>query len=73
MLKKVYIRDGNKRVIGSVTTGFSGSFDSLVRDEHERVLGWSSEKFGTTRDSHGALISTNNADPGLLIRRTTER
>jgi hypothetical protein len=69
MLKKSYVRDGKNRLIGSVTTGFEGSFDTLVRDEHENVIGRTSERFGTTRDAHGNLISVNTADPGLLFNR----
>jgi len=69
MLEKKYIRDGNNRLIGSVTTGFEGSFKTLVRDEHENVVGRTSEQFGTTRDGHGNLISVDTADPGLLIDR----
>lgn len=68
-LKKEFIRDGKRRVIGSVTSGFVGSFDKLVRDEHEHIAGWSSKRFATTRDEHGRLVSINDADPGLLIRR----
>jgi len=66
-LEKEYIRDGNRRIIGSVTTGFTGAFDTLVRDEHNYILGRTSEHFGTTRDEHGKLVSINTADPGLLI------
>ena len=69
MLKKTYVRDGENRVIGSVTTGFEGSFEALVRDEHDNILGRTSERFGTTRDGHGNLISINTADPGLLLNR----
>jgi hypothetical protein len=69
MLKKTYVRDGKNRIIGSVTTGFEGSFEALVRDEHENVIGRTSERFATTRDTHGNLVSLNTADPGLLINR----
>lgn len=68
-LHKKFIRDGQRRIIGSVTTGFVGSFDTLVRDEHEHTVGWSSARFNTTRDEHGKLASINHADPGLLIGR----
>jgi hypothetical protein len=68
MLKKEYIRDGKNRVIGSVTTGYEGAFDSIVRDEHEQIVGRSSERFHTTRDGHDGLVSINSADPGLLIK-----
>jgi hypothetical protein len=66
--KKRYIRDEEHRIIGSVTTGLVGSYDTIVKDEHERIVGRTSEKFGTTRDENGGLVSTNTADPGLLIR-----
>jgi len=66
-LEKRYIRDGKNRVIGSVTTGYTGGFDTIVKDEHEQVLGRTSEKFNTTRDGNGGLVSINSADPGLLI------
>jgi len=69
MLKKTYVRDGKNRVIGSVTTGFEGSFEALARDEHDHVLGTTSERFGTTRDAHGNLVSINTADAGLLLNR----
>ena len=69
MLKKSYVRDGKNRLIGSVTTGFEGSFETLVRDEHGDIIGRTSERFGTTRDAHGNLISINTADPGLLFNR----
>jgi hypothetical protein len=69
MLKKEFIRDGNRRIVGSFTTGFTGAFETLVRDEHNHILGRTSEHFGTTRDDHGNLVSINTADPGLLIKR----
>jgi hypothetical protein len=69
MLKKEYIRDGKRKIIGSVTSGYTGSFEAIVRDEHEQVVGTSSERFHTTRDEKGGLVSINSADPGLLINR----
>jgi hypothetical protein len=69
MLKKTYVRDGKNRLIGSVTTGFEGSFEALVRDEDEHIIGRTSERFGTTRGGNGGLISVNTADPGLLLNR----
>jgi hypothetical protein len=39
-----------------------------VRDEHEQIVGRTSERFGTTRDENGGLVSTNSADAGLLIK-----
>jgi hypothetical protein len=68
-LNKEYVRDGQRRIIGSVTTGFTGAFDTIVRDESSDFLGRTSEHFRTTRDEHGNLLSINTADPGLLIKR----
>jgi len=66
-LNKEYIRDGQRRIVGSVTTGVTGAFDTIVRDESGDFLGRTSEKFQTTRDNQGNLVSINSADPGLLI------
>ena len=68
MLKKDFIRDGTRRIIGSVTTGYSDT-SAVVRDEGNRITGRTSDRFRTTRDSHGNLVSTNSSDPGLLIRK----
>jgi YD repeat-containing protein len=68
MLKKYFIRDGNRSIIGSVTTGYSDS-SSVVRDERNKVTGRTNDTFQTTRDSSGKLVSINSADPGLLIRK----
>ncbi len=69
MLKKEYVRDGKNRIIGSVTSGFVGSYEAIVKDEHEQIVGTTSERFHTTRDEHGGLVSINSADPELLIDR----
>ena len=68
MLKKDYVRDGNRKIIASITTGFTDS-SAVVRDEGNRVSGRTSERFHTTRDEHGNLVSINSSDPGLLIGR----
>jgi hypothetical protein len=68
MLKKEYVRDGNRRIIASVTTGFDDT-TAVVRDERNQITGRTNERFNTTRDGHGTLISTNSPDPGLLIGR----
>jgi YD repeat-containing protein len=65
-LKKTYVRDGKNKIIGSITSGFSDS-SSVVRDEHGCITGRTSERFHTTRDASGRLVSINTADPGLLI------
>lgn len=67
-LKKEYVRDGKRRVIGSVTTGFSDE-SAVVRDDQNQFAGRASERFQTTRDEHGNLVSINTSDPGLLINR----
>ena len=68
MLKKDYIRDGKNRIIGSVTNGFDDT-TAVTRDEHNKITGRTNERFSTTRDSSGKLISINSSDPGLLIGR----
>ena len=68
MLKKEYVRDGKRRIIGSVTTGFSDT-SAVIRDEQNQIAGRTSERFQTTRDNHGNLVSVNSPDPGLLINR----
>jgi hypothetical protein len=68
MLKKEYIRDGKNRIVGSVTSGFADE-SAVVRDEHEKIVGRTSERFHNTRDEHGGLVSTNSSDAGLLINK----
>ena len=66
--KKDFVRDGNRKIIGSVTSGFSDT-SAVVRNEDNRIAGRTSERFHTTRDGRGNLVSTNTPNPGLLIRR----
>ena len=68
MLKKDYIRDGKNQIIGSVTNGFDDT-TAVTRDEHNTITGRTNDRFHTTRDEHGKLVSINSADPGLLINR----
>ena len=68
MLKKNFIRDGNRRIIGSVTTGYCDT-SSVIRDERNEITGRTSERFQTTRDADGKLASANSADPGFVIGR----
>ena len=68
MLNKRYVRDGNRKIIGSVTSGYSDT-SAVVRDEHNQIAGRTNDRFATTRDGHGNLVSINSADPGLLIGR----
>jgi hypothetical protein len=67
-LKKEYVRDGKRRIIGSVTSGYDDR-SAVVRDEQNQIAGRTSERFHTTRDNRGNLVSTNSPDPGLLINR----
>jgi hypothetical protein len=69
MLKKDFVRDGNRRIIGSVTTGYSGDPSDVVRNEQNQITGRTSDLFQTTRDGRGNLVSTNTSDPGLVIGR----
>ena len=72
MLKKDFVRDGKRRIIASVTSGFSDT-SAVVRDEKNEITGRTSERFRTTRDGHGNLVSTNSPDPGLVIGRGNRR
>jgi len=65
-LEKEYVRDGRRQIIGSVTSGFSDT-SAVVRDEDNKLSGRTSERYDTTRDDHGNLVSINSPDPGLLI------
>ena len=38
-LEKEFIRDGKRRIIGSVTSGFSDDSRAVVRDEDNKSLG----------------------------------
>ena len=67
-LSKDYIRDGNRKIIASVTSGFSAE-TKLVRDEGGEILGRTSERFHNSRDGDGKVVSVNTSDPGLLIKR----
>jgi len=68
LLKKDYVRDGNRKIIGSVTSGFDDT-TAVVRDERNQITGRTNDRFATTRDSQGELVSINSSDPGLLIGR----
>jgi len=68
MLKKNYVRDENRKIIGSVTTGFSDT-SAVVRDEGNRITGRTNERFHSARDGHGNRVSINSSDPGLLVGR----
>ncbi len=67
-LEKKYVRDFNRRIIGNVTSGFSDG-SAVVRDGDGHVRGRTSDKYETTRDSSGRIVSSNTVDPGLLIRK----
>ena len=68
MLKKYFIRDGNRKIIGSITSGYRDS-SSLVRDQGNQITGRTSERFNTVRDAYGNLVWSNSADPGLVLAR----
>ena len=68
-LDKKYIRDFDGKIVGNVTTGFDSGHGSVVRDNNGEVLGRTSTRFNETRDSSSRIVSSNTADPGLLINR----
>lgn len=72
MLKKDFIRDGSRKIIGSVTTGYSDT-SSIVRDDRNQITGRTNDRLRTTRDAQGNLVSVNSPDPGLLIGTRKQR
>ena len=71
-LSKTYVRDGNRKIIASNTTGFSDETE-IVRDAQNHVTGKVNHRFENTRDAHGNLVSIDTADPGLLIGKNSRR
>jgi hypothetical protein len=71
-LSKKYVRDGKRQIIGSVTSGFSDT-SAVVRDEDNEIAGRTSERYDTTRDDHGNLVSINSPDAGLLLGNGKQR
>jgi hypothetical protein len=67
-LEKKYVRGGRNEILGSVTSGFSGGVSAVVRDSENRVVGYTSDTFHTTRRVDGSLVSVDTADAGLLIK-----
>jgi hypothetical protein len=67
-LRKEYVRDRDRRIVGSITEGFSDQ-SSIVRDGEGRIAGRTSDRSENTRARDGGLVSTNTSDPGLLIRK----
>ena len=53
-LSKKYVRDGNRKIIGSVTGGYSGGTSDVVRDDHNDINGRTSDLF--RRPAMGAEI-----------------
>ncbi len=66
VLEKKYVRDGQGRLLGSVTSGFAGD-STVVRDHEGRFLGTTCELFHWTKDETGTLVSKNTPDFGLII------
>ena len=67
-LKKTYVRDGNRKIIANITSGFSDDTE-IVRDANNQIIGKVSHRFATTQDAHGNFVSLGTADAGLLIGR----
>ena len=65
-LKKEFIRDGSRRIIGSITSGYQDGTE-VVRNAENRIIGKVNNRFFNTRDAHGGLVSIDTPDPGLLI------
>ena len=67
-LEKKFIRGGRNEILGNVTSGFHGGISSVVRDKDNRVVGYTSDTFHTTRRIDGSLVSVDTANSGLLIK-----
>ena len=67
-LEKKYVRGGRNEILGNVTSGFHGGISAVVRDKDNRVVGYTSDEFHTTRRTDGSLVSVDTADSGLLIK-----
>ncbi len=65
-LTKTYVRDGNRKIIASITSGFSDGTE-VVRDAENHISGKVNQRFHNTRDAQGRLVSIDTADAGLLI------
>jgi hypothetical protein len=63
---KTFARDGSRRIIASVTSGYQDGTE-VVRDAENSIIGKVNHRFSNTTDAHGKLVSINTPDPGLLI------
>ena len=66
MLDKHYLRDGPNQILGAVTNRFDDTSE-VVRDANNAILSRTSQRFHTTRDSRGNLVSINSADAGCCF------
>ena len=66
-LQKRFVRDGQNRVVASVTSGFSDDSE-VVRNEDNEVVGRACHRYGVTRNLDNTFVSLNTADPALLIK-----
>jgi hypothetical protein len=67
MLEKRFIRDGNRRIIASVTNGYSDT-SAIVRDERNQIAGRTSERFKTARDVYSSGASDSTAATDLPLK-----
>jgi len=54
MLKKEYIRDGKRRIIVSITSGYSGGTSDVVRDASNQITGRAPASTSTQCVTHTA-------------------
>jgi len=64
-LRKEFVRDGSRRIIGSITSGYQDSTE-VVRNAENRIIGKVNKRFSNTRDAHGGLVGIDTPDPGLI-------
>jgi hypothetical protein len=71
-MKKEYVRDGNRKIIASITSDYDDE-TQIVRDANNHIAGKVHHRFKNTRDAHGNFVSVDTADPGLLIEKNDRR
>jgi hypothetical protein len=65
-LQKNYVRGANRRILGSVSSGYNDESE-VIRDGQNQIVGRTSSRFEITRNENGNIVSPNTSDPGLVI------
>ena len=68
MTKIEWVRDGKQQILGSKTICTSTGI-TVARDRSGKILGHSNDKAHITRDSHGRLVRSGEADADCFFGR----